>query len=72
MKIQRVNFKEFREHVDLWTSKGHEHVTRIEFDNEFNYMTVIVPDYVNPEVGYFMAVSDEMDWSLLEEKSSSK
>ena len=66
MNIKRVEFKEFKEHVQLWQSKGHSHVTQLEFDDEFNYMMIVVADYVNPEIGYFMTVSNDMDWELLE------
>jgi hypothetical protein len=72
MKIQRVDFKRFKEEVLLWESKGHEHVTSIKFDDEYNYMTIIVPDYVDPDIGYFMHVSDDMDWNMLEENPIKK
>lgn len=70
--MQRVGFKEFREMVSLWKSKGHENVTRVEFDDIYNYMLIVVPDYVNPAIGYFMNVSDDMDWDSIESNPIAK
>jgi len=49
--------EDFRMMVEVWQSKGHEHVVRVEFDEETGEMILVVQDYVDPNVSGFIKVA---------------
>lgn len=51
---QPVSKEDFRMAVEIWNSKGHDNVVGVEFDEETGEVILIVPDYVMPDLSYFI------------------
>lgn len=54
--MELISKSEFKNHLELWESKGHDHVVRVEFatvDND-ELITLIVPDYCSPDIEYYI------------------
>jgi hypothetical protein len=67
MSIQRASKQEFKSMVNLWESKGHQHVVKVTF--EANGMTMFVPCYGDEQNSIFLVVDsvlpDPIDHSAM-------
>ena len=54
MSIQRASKQEFKDMVNTWKGKGHDHVVKVTF--EANGMTMFVPCYGDEGNSIFLVV----------------